>query len=391
MISVTFTLPQRKTFLLFFSLCFISAFSQLEKIPPTQDTAFLIESKILNQPRSVWVHLPEGYSSSQTYPVLYLLDGDAHFKYVSQMTDYLSDYDRNRIPKMIVVAIVNVNRGKDLSIRYHPVEGKEGSSSISVTDGAGRFLKFIDQELIPQINSRFKTQPYRILMGHSLAGEFALYTKNTIPDLFQSTIMISPAIHDENISIMADFKAMLQKKSIKGKMFITLGDEETQKVNLITEQLKRYSPAAFEWDFKQYKEENHFSVTYKSIFDGLKFIYKNWFFDNYSTVLMTPKEIQQRFDGLSKEFGYTIFPTEDFVNNRAYRQLRAGNIDIALDLFLQNVKNHPSSWNAYDSLGEAFMKKGDKKSAIENYKKSLQLNPDNTDGKEMLERLLSEK
>ncbi|WP_312994336.1 alpha/beta hydrolase-fold protein [Chryseobacterium flavum] len=391
MISATDLLIWRKTFILFFSLCFLSAFSQLEKIPATQDTAFLIESTILNQPRSIWVHLPEGYSSSQTYPVLYLLDGDAHFKYVSQMTDYLSDYDRNRIPKMIVVAIVNINRGKDLNIRHNISDGKEDSSSISVVDGAGRFLKFIDKEVIPEINSRFKTQPYRILMGHSLAGEFALYAKNTLPDLFQATILISPAILDENIVVMTDFNKMLQKKNLKGKMFVTLGDEDTQKVNLITEQLKLFSPATFEWDFKYYKEENHFSVTYKSIFDGLKFIYKNWFFDNYSTVLMTPKEIQQRFDRLSKEFGYTLLPTEDFVNNRAYKQLRAGNINIALDLFQQNVKNHPDSWNAYDSLGEAYMKKGDKKSAIENYKKSLQLNPDNADGKIILEKLLSEK
>lgn len=52
---------------------------------------------------------------------------------------------------------------------------------------------------------------------------------------------------------------------------------------------------------------------------------------------------------------------------------------------------HPDSWNAYDSLAEAYMKKGDKKSAIENYKKSLQLNPDNADGKTILEKLLSEK
>ncbi|WP_343687747.1 alpha/beta hydrolase-fold protein [Chryseobacterium gleum] len=391
MISATYSLLWRKTFILFFSLCYLSVFSQLEKIPAIQDTAFLIESEILNQPRSIWIHLPEGYSSSQAYPVLYLLDGDAHFKYVSQMTDYLSDYDRNRIPKMIVVAILNINRGKDLNIRHNVVNGKEVPSGISVADGAGRFLKFIDQELIPQINSRFKTQPYRILMGHSLAGEFALYAKNTLPDLFQSTILISPAIHNENMVVMADFHKMLQRKNLKGKMFVTLGDEDTQKVNLITEQLKQFSPATFEWDFKFYKEENHFSVTYKSIFDGLKFIYKNWFFDNYSTVLMTPKEIHQHFDRLSKEFGYTVHPTEDFVNNRAYGQLRAGNINIALDLFQQNVKDHPDSWNAYDSLAEAYMKKGDKKSAIENYKKSLQLNPDNADGKTILEKLLSEK
>ncbi|REC43361.1 alpha/beta hydrolase-fold protein [Chryseobacterium pennipullorum] len=379
----------RKIFLLYFSLLSFSAFSQLENIPPNQDTAFLIESKVLHQPRSIWVHLPEGYSPSQSYPVLYLLDGDAHFKYVSQLTDYLSDYDRNRIPKIIVVGIVNIDRGKDLNIHYDLLNGKKDLSKISVSEGSGKFLKFIELEVVPQINSRFKTQPYRILMGHSLAGEFAFYTKNTLPGLFQAIILISPAIHDENSSLIGDFSKMLQRKDLKGKMYISLGDENTQKVNLITEQLRRFAPASFEWDFRHYKEEDHFSVTYKSMFDGLKFIYKNWFFDNYSSTLMTPEEIQQRFESLSKEFGYPIQPTEDFVNNRGYKQLRAGNIDIALNLFQQNVRNYPDSWNAYDSLGEVYMKKGDKKSAIENYKKSLQLNSDNADGKKILEQLQS--
>lgn len=391
MISKLYSFLWKKVSLLFFSLWSLSAFSQLENIPSNNDTAFLIESKILNESRSIWVHLPVAYSSFQSYPVLYLLDGDAHFKYVSQLTDYLSDYDRNRIPKIIVVAIVNINRGKDLSIRHNTVNGKEDTSSTSLTDGAGKFLKFIDQEVVPQINSRYKTQPYKILVGHSLAGEFAFYTKNTLPDLFQSTIVISPAIHDENISMVDDFSKILQQKKLRGKLFISLGDEDTQKVDLITQRLKNLAPPTFEWNYKHYKDENHFSVPYKSIFDGLKFIYKNWFFDNYGTELMASKEIQKRFDALSKEFGYTIRPTEDFVNNCAYRQLRAGNIDTALELFQQNVKDHPDSWNAYDSLGEVYMKKGYKKSAIENYKKSLQLNPDNNDGKEMLEKLQSDK
>ncbi|MCJ7933354.1 MAG: tetratricopeptide repeat protein [Chryseobacterium sp.] len=79
-----------------------------------------------------------------------------------------------------------------------------------------------------------------------------------------------------------------------------------------------------------------------------------------------------------------IYPTENFVNNRGYKQLRSGNINRAIEVFLNNTKNYPNFWNVYDSLGEAYMLKGNKKSAIENYEKSIQLNPNNTDGKEML-------
>ncbi len=50
--------------------------------------------------------------------------------------------------------------------------------------------------------------------------------------------------------------------------------------------------------------------------------------------------------------------------------------------------NHiPNSFNVYDSLGEAYMAKGDKENAIKNYKKSLELNPDNENAKDMLQQL----
>ena len=61
----------------------------------------------------------------------------------------------------------------------------------------------------------------------------------------------------------------------------------------------------------------------------------------------------------------------------------------AVALFKLNVALHPDSWTAYNSLGEAYMKNGEKALAILNYEKSLALNPNNTDGAKKLERLKS--
>jgi len=59
----------------------------------------------------------------------------------------------------------------------------------------------------------------------------------------------------------------------------------------------------------------------------------------------------------------------------------------AIEIFNLNVKMNPKSANAYDSLAEAYMNSGDTENAIRNYKKSLELNPDNTNAKEMLKKL----
>ena len=170
-------------------------------------------------------------------------------------------------------------------------------------------------------------------------------------------------------------------------MFITLGNENPGKTDRLAAALNKNAPAFFSWDYKRYTDENHFSVTYKSIFDGLKFIYKNWYLNFYDTARYSYSFIQQHFDRLSKEFGYTIEPNEAYINNCGYVQLRLGNIDGAIDIFKKNIEKFPASFNVYDSMGEAYMVKGDKAKAIQFYEKSIELNPKNEDGKEMLKKL----
>ncbi|MGE4190965.1 MAG: tetratricopeptide repeat protein, partial [Thermoanaerobaculia bacterium] len=67
--------------------------------------------------------------------------------------------------------------------------------------------------------------------------------------------------------------------------------------------------------------------------------------------------------------------TEAEVNLHGYTLMNAGNLDQALVMFRKNVKDHPESWNVYDSLGEALDKAGKKSEAITNYRKALAMAP----------------
>ncbi len=78
---------------------------------------------------------------------------------------------------------------------------------------------------------------------------------------------------------------------------------------------------------------------------------------------------------------------EQRINEFGYALLEQRKIDGAIDVFRFNVHVHPQSSNVYDSLGEAYMVSGKRELAIENYEKSVELDPGNTHGKEMLERL----
>ena len=78
---------------------------------------------------------------------------------------------------------------------------------------------------------------------------------------------------------------------------------------------------------------------------------------------------------------------ESELNELGYELLGMNKTPDAIEILKLNVEAFPSSWNVYDGLGEAFMKNGNKELAIQNYKKSLELNPKNSNAEEMLKKL----
>src|SRR5262249_40964605 len=78
---------------------------------------------------------------------------------------------------------------------------------------------------------------------------------------------------------------------------------------------------------------------------------------------------------------------ENTLNQLGYILLGEKKVDEAIKVFQLNVQEYPKHWNCYDSLGEAYMNAGQKDLAIQNYEKSLELNPKNTNGADMLKKL----
>ena len=73
-----------------------------------------------------------------------------------------------------------------------------------------------------------------------------------------------------------------------------------------------------------------------------------------------------------------------------YRFLGEERVDQAIAVFQLNVERYPESWNVYDSLGEAFAIQGNTERSLELYRRSLELNPDNTNATQAIEKLLAE-
>jgi len=102
-----------------------------------------------------------------------------------------------------------------------------------------------------------------------------------------------------------------------------------------------------------------------------------------------PEELQAslaRIEELRKS-GSDIYFDEGSINQLGYDWMNRGKIPEAIEVFKLNVAVFPQSFNVYDSLGEGYMKQGDKQNAINNYRKSLEINPANENAAAMLKQL----
>lgn len=100
-----------------------------------------------------------------------------------------------------------------------------------------------------------------------------------------------------------------------------------------------------------------------------------------------PEAALGTYHSLLKDYPPTEIIPEYPMNDLGYVFLRKEQFQVAISLFKLNVEIYPESWNVYDSLGEAYMKRGDQILAIKNYKKSLELNPGNENAENMLKQL----
>lgn len=78
---------------------------------------------------------------------------------------------------------------------------------------------------------------------------------------------------------------------------------------------------------------------------------------------------------------------EYLLNRKGFEQLSQNKYEEAIDIFTMNCIANPNSFSAFENLGEAFMNKGDKASALKYYEKSLQLDPTNENAEEMIKKL----
>lgn len=199
---------------------FIALFSCSQEVtyndPIPNHDKFTIASKAVDESRVINVWTPPNYKNgTDSLPVLYMPDGGVKedFPHIANTVAKLVEI--KSIPPIILVGIENTERRRDLSGFS---EVKEDSIYCPLTDGAKNFRAFIAGELVPEINSKYRTTSKKGILGESLAGLFVMETFLLEPNLFDFYVAMDPSLwwNDHHLVKKADeFLNAFPEKEIK--------------------------------------------------------------------------------------------------------------------------------------------------------------------------------
>ncbi len=371
-----------------FLLCGLVGYAQVPSA--SYGEVLTINSEVLGEEREIWVYKNEFYDTGAgSYPVLYLLDGESHFGHVCAMVDYLSS--ALRIPQFIVVGIPNVDRIRDFT-PWHSLVGLDGRTDSILfqnTGGGDNFLSFLKDELIPFIDANYRTEPYRILEGHSLGAMFATYVLSKHPSLFNDFILISAGFYGKGTQSLGLLNEFLSNARVTNSIFLSVGSEPRIEPGVDSlMQVLLANGENIEWQFRKYESDDHASVVYPSMHDGIRFLNSEWWIDmNDPDHLPSYGELSTHFKQISAKRGYEVKPTEQFLAYLGFTYLEIGKLPEALMVMQKYVENHPTSSGAFFCLGYAQIENGSREEAIKSFEYSLRLNPNNEGSKSFLEEL----
>jgi predicted alpha/beta superfamily hydrolase len=221
-----------------------------------------MQSKVLGEKRDILVSVP--HEPKPNMPLLIVLDGEWNFTKVAVGVDSL--ISNGRLPPMVVVGVVNTDRGRDLTPTF---EGSEFASGPS-----DRFLSFLADELIPHLAAEYSIGAYHVLAGHSNAGMFSLYAFIRRPEVFRANIALSPSfgLDDRFVALLG--RAIAHRSSARRFVFIGAGGDEEADIAIgalrFAKTFESSPNADLEYHYEVFPGETHGSVGFRAFYRALE-------------------------------------------------------------------------------------------------------------------------
>lgn len=280
---------------LLFSLSFLaqSTFGQvIGTTQTTSDKPFIlgvvteIQSSELGEKRILNIYLPDGYNKDDTvkYPVIYLLDGSANedFIHIVGLVQFNSFEWVNEVPKSIIVGIATVDRRRDFTF---PTTIEADKKKYPTTGHSDHFIAFLEKEVQPFIENKYRTNNAKTLIGQSFGGLLATEILFKKPALFNKYIIISPSLWWNNGSLLNQNPAILKDTfNQQTDIYIGVGKEGLTPTNiprvmevdanLLAEKIKATKSKSINLLFDYLPQENHATILHQAVSNAFRLMYQ---------------------------------------------------------------------------------------------------------------------
>jgi hypothetical protein len=239
-------------------------------------TTHVLRSAVLGDERqiNVWVP-PEHEQGTERYPVVYLLDGalDQDFHHIAGLAQ-LGSLSWTFGP-VIVVGVQTKARRAELT---PPASDPRYRAAFPESGGAERFRRFLETEVIPFVEARWRAGPRRAIMGESLAGLFVVDTFLKQPDLFQDYVAVSPSLWWDDRADMRRIEALLARHGPSDRrLYVAVADEGgtmQDGVDRLRAALLERPPEGMDLRYSDRSEtETHATIYHGAAEEALRFLY----------------------------------------------------------------------------------------------------------------------
>ncbi len=212
-----------------------------------------IESSKLGESRELKIQLPRGYDEDEDkkYPIFIVFDGDYLFEVVAGNVDYYSYWED--MPDAIVVGVNQVEK------RFDDCMYSE-QNSLPIETGVN-FFEFVGMELIPHIEKTYRTENFRVAVGHGETANFINYFLLKEAPLFQGYVVISPDLAPKTTDYVTERLSKIQSK-IFYYLAGTDGDKKSikTKTQALNTSIKGIDNKNVFHNFDMFEGASHYSV-----------------------------------------------------------------------------------------------------------------------------------
>ena len=223
---------------------------------------FTIESIALGETRRVNVYAPPGYAESKDarLPVLYMPDGGIGEDFLHVMGLLQISSMNGTMRPFLLVGIENTQRRRDLT---GPTENADDRKIAPRVGGSEAFRRFIRSELMPLVESRYRTTSQTGIVGESLAGLFVVETFFVEPDLFDFYIAFDPSLWWNDGDLVNRAAERLAQGTRTGRSLYLASSSEPELAALTSRLaglLKRHAPPDVTWHYEPMPGETHATI-----------------------------------------------------------------------------------------------------------------------------------